>query len=310
MKNENILDASIEGKDRQIKQAIEVNSFTDKKKLISHQNYKFSINFKKWSLRRKKNNKIDLIDGKSDITAKIANDDQLASPVTKLTNSENDYAVIDEGFIVVKENNDKLESIIKAPRARILNPEEEQLAYLDNMNKNSELSKILHSIYFDPDLYNQIMLMLQFYNNCTLDNSKNINFFEIVDKVSESLIEIITKLSSKSDTHSLKELALKNTLFLSKNNLWSRFMHKEAEYETIEGEYEIMNRIDQNQTTENAKSIEDKKEMGTDYINIVSRSNYASSSLKESNYMDMNFFKKQQNKDNLPENQLCNAKTV
>ncbi|MGA9628777.1 MAG: hypothetical protein WBQ42_01830, partial [Candidatus Rickettsiella isopodorum] len=261
-------------------------------------------------LRRKKNNKIDLIDGKSDITAKIANDDQLASPVTKLTNSENDYAVIDEGFIVVKENNDKLESIIKAPRARILNPEEEQLAYLDNMNKNSELSKILHSIYFDPDLYNQIMLMLQFYNNCTLDNSKNINFFEIVDKVSESLIEIITKLSSKSDTHSLKELALKNTLFLSKNNLWSRFMHKEAEYETIEGEYEIMNRIDQNQTTENAKSIEDKKEMGTDYINIVSRSNYASSSLKESNYMDMNFFKKQQNKDNLPENQLWNAKTV
>jgi hypothetical protein len=26
--------------------------------------------------------------------------------------------------------------------------------------------------------------------------------------------------------------------------------------------------------------------------------------------MDMNFFKKQQNKDNLPENQLWNAKTV
>lgn len=54
MKNENILDASIEGKDRQIKQAIEVNSFTDKKKLISHQNYKFSINFRKWSLRQKR----------------------------------------------------------------------------------------------------------------------------------------------------------------------------------------------------------------------------------------------------------------
>lgn len=304
MKNENILDARTEGKDRQIKQA-------------SHsQNYKFSINFRKWSLRRKKNNKnminnkIDLIDGKSDIAAKIPNGDQLAFPVTKLTNSENDYAVIDECFIGLKENNDKLESTVKAPRARILNPEEEQLAYLDNINNTPGLSEILHSIYFDSDLYNQIILMQQFSNHFTLDNPKNINFFEIVNKVNESLIEIITKLSSESHTHSLKELALKNTLFLSKNNLWSRFMHKEAEYETIEGEYEIMNRIDQNQTTENAKSIEDKKEMEADYINIVSRSNYASSSLKESNYMDMNFFKKQQNKDNVPENQLCNAKTI
>ncbi len=145
-------------------------------------------------------------------------------------------------YEVIKENPSNVNgSNQKIIRDKILTPEEELLFSLINtVNKHSGLREILSSIRYRSNLYDQIRLMQQFSKGsdiaCTFSD-----YMEIVKKVDLSLNKIIENQTGDNKA-ALKDLALSNSLYLFAHDLWDVFMPMEGDYQTIEGDYENMNR--------------------------------------------------------------------